>query len=174
MIPRIGALVVLLLSPACASEPQEDDVGGADSAQTAREEADVTWKPVSFEVPSAHAAKAAHEIFSSDDELRTFFGESCGILCTKKYEGPLAFAITDPPGKQGVAVYVNKPELPEGRELVIAGVGRRGAPKWLHVTTCTREGRGGSHALAVVELKRTLQVRWVSAPAEGEGLEPCR
>jgi hypothetical protein len=173
----VGLLLVAVFGGCASPTEEQEDVENAEGAASTREPGDVIFRAASFTVPAAHADKRAGEIFTSDDELRTFFGESCGWFCTKKYEGRLSFTIQDPPGKQGALVYVNKPEVPRGSELVIKSIERRGNPKWLHVDTCVRPIGGGTtrpYAFAMVEVNTTLPLIWVSAPEEGQGLEACR
>lgn len=172
-----GCLTLACVVCGCASETAAvDEVDEAEAAASSRPANDVIVRQVAaMEIPASHVGKREAEIFASDDEVRKFFGESCGPFCAKPWEGRLPFAIQDPPGRQSVAVYVNKPEVPSGRELVITGIERRGNPKWLYVTTCTRAAtRGRAYAFAIAEVNTTLPIIWVSAPEQGAGLELCR
>jgi hypothetical protein len=133
--------------------------------------AELSWRPVTFTVPQAFARTKDSFLFSSLDTFRDHFGTSCGWFCTKPYEGPVNFSLEQPSGITRVLAYVNKPETPAGRDLVITRITR--SIKRLRIETCTRPGTGKSYAFALVDARQTLPLIWADAPYEGEGLAQC-
>lgn len=169
--PKNGPLLLLaslvalaVCTSGCASA---DEAAAADDDYTAA----ITWKPVAFAVPSAHASEAAREIFSSESEFRSYFGVSCGLFCNNEYKGALPASFTSPAGKTRVLVFVNNPKVPRGRTLVIKSIGRS-RNKWLDVTTCTRAGTSSTSATAVVDAEGMQPLIWISSE-NGTGLEAC-
>ena len=153
----------------CASsdEPdaQEDDLAAA-----------ISWKAIplfSFSLPAAHVGKDDEQIFSSEDEFRTYFGTSCGLLCTDKYKGAMPISMADPAGKLRFIAYIQRTGVPRGRMLAIKAISRD-RNKWLEVTTCTKSSATTSkHVLAVVDGEGSQPIIWVTKPEGTTGLEPC-
>lgn len=165
--------LALAVGAGCAApvEPATDASTGAVSEGGRRI---VRSREVTIDLPPAHLIESSAEIFSTVDELRSYFAESCGYFCSKPFAGPVPFQITGAPQNTAVVAYVGNPKVPAGRELVIATVHGQANARWLSVTTCTRPGPTRRFALALVEAEGTLPLTWISANDASDGLAPCR
>ena len=164
-------VVASLLASGCGSSEADDASGEADDDFTA---ADITFKSVAFAVPTRKLDVNQYWVLGEEEGFRQFFAESCGTLCSKPFAGPLPMNLTDAPGKHRIAVYINEPKVPAGRQLVVRTIEQGSSKEWLRVTTCTRAGTRQSFALLAVEVRTNArQPTKVSADNEGTGLEPC-
>lgn len=178
---RIGiAVASVTLGPLLAgcSGADASDVGDSEGASTAaatNPQNVVAYQAVDFEVPDAFLGKRDSELFTSEDNFRKFFGQSCGIVCTQPYQGDLSFTFSSRSSDSTRLLYVNKPEVPADRELVITSVTRESNQRWLHVETCTRPANNGgrTYALGLVTPTNSIPMIWVSAPDDGKGLDSC-
>ncbi len=170
-----ASVVLVFLSTliGCAAPTEETDADESSDAVSSGGR-QVTFRQVTMDVPAAHANVAVERLFSSVEELRDHFGESCGWFCNRPFQGRVPFQIVNPPGKTGAVVYINRADVPAGRELVISGARIGGNPKWVYLSTCTRAGRSRRYAFAQIEAAGTQPLIWVSGPEDDAGLQPCR
>lgn len=168
-VRRAASLFACLALSGLAGCAGSDDAGAQEDDLAAA----VSWKPLSFVLPTGHTGKDAEEIFSSEDEFRTYFGTSCGLLCTNKYKGAMPVSMSDPSGKLRFIAYVQRAGVPQGRSLAIKAISRD-RNKWLKITTCTKPSSTTSkHVVAVVDGDGSQPIIWVTKPEGSTGLEAC-